>query len=95
MPEGAVLRGSLSERRPGDVVETFTILTTEANATMQALRHRMPVILAHEASEQWLSGDDVALSPALDDLLAMHWVSTHVNHPRNDEADCVAILART
>ena len=31
VPEGAVLRGSLAERRPGDVVETFTILTCDAD----------------------------------------------------------------
>ena len=43
VPEGAVLRGSLSERRAGEIVETLTILTTEANTTMQALHHRMPV----------------------------------------------------
>ena len=95
VPEEAVLRGSLSERRAGDVVETFTILTTEANATMQALHHRMPVILAHEAGKQWLAGDDVALGPAPEDLLAMHRVSTRVNHPRHDAAECVAILARS
>ena len=95
VPEEAVLRGSLSERRAGDVVETFTILTTEANATMQALHHRMPVILAHEAGKQWLAGDDVALGLAPEDLLAMHRVSTRVNHPRHDDAECVAILARS
>ena len=95
VPEEAVLRGSLSERRAGDVVETFTILTTEANATMQALHHRMPVILAHEAGKQWLAGDDVVLGPAPEDLLAMHRVSTRVNHPRHDDAECVAILARS
>ena len=92
VPEGAALRGSLSERRSGDIVETFTILTTEANATMQALHHRMPVILAHEAGEQWLAGDDVPLGPAPEDLLAMHRVSTRVNHPRHDDSECVVAL---
>ena len=95
VPEGVVLRGSLSERRAGDIVETFTTLTTEANATMQALHHRMPVILAHEAGGQWLAGDEVALGPAPDDLLAMHRVSTRVNHPRHDDSECVAALATT
>ena len=70
VPEGAVLRGLLSERSAGDVVETFTILTTEANETMKALHHRMPVILAYEAGEQWLAGDDLALGPTPEDLLA-------------------------
>ena len=95
VPEGGVLRGSLSQRRAGDVVETFTILTTEANETMQALHHRLPVILAHEAGERWLGGDDVPLGCAPDDLLGMHRVSTRVNHPCNDDRECVAPLAAT
>ena len=92
VPEGAVLRGSLAERRPGDVVETFTILTTEANATMRVLHHRMPVILPAEAFEPWLSGADVRLAPAPEDLLAMHRVGLQVNNPRNDDPDCVVAL---
>ena len=42
MPEGAVLRGTLAERQLDVVVETFTILTIDANATKRALHHRMP-----------------------------------------------------
>ena len=92
VPDGLTLRGSLSERSAGDIVETFTILTTEANRTMRALHHRMPVILAPEATESWLVGDDVPLVPAPEDLLAMHRVSTQVNSPRHDDAECVAPL---
>ena len=89
VPEGAVLRGSLSERRPGDVVETFTILTTEANRSVCALHHRMPVILAPESFEPWLVGADVALGPAPEDLLRIHRVGLRVNSPRNDDPACV------
>ena len=92
VPEGLTLRGSLRERRAGEVVETFTILTTEANRTMRALHHRMPVILAPEAQEPWLAGNDVALGPVREDLLAMHRVSTRVNSPRHDDAECIAAL---
>ena len=92
VPEGAVLRGSLAERRPGDVIETFTIITTEANATMRALHHRMPVILPPEAFEPWLSGADVRLAPAPRDWLAMHRVGLRVNNPRNDDPECVVAL---
>ena len=92
VPDRLTLRGSLSERRAGDIVETFTILTTEANRTMRALHHRMPVILAPEATESWLAGGDVPLGPAPEDLLAMHRVSTRVNSPRHDDAECVAPL---
>ncbi len=93
VPEGAALRGSLAERQPGEVVENFTILTTEANATMRALHHRMPVILMPEAFETWLTGGDVQLGPASEDLVAMHRVDLRVNNPRNDDPECVAALA--
>ena len=56
-PESAVLRGSLAERRPGDVVETFTNLTTEANATMRVLHQRMPVILPNASSPAQRAAD--------------------------------------
>ena len=92
VPEGAVLRGSLAERRPGDVVETFTLLTTEASATMRALHHRMPVILPPEAFEPWLSGKEVRLEPAPEDWLAMHRVPLRVNNPSNDDPECVVAL---
>ena len=59
---------------------------------MRSLHHRMPVILATEATEPWLAGDDVPLGPAPEDLLAMHRVSTRVNSPRHDDAECVAPL---
>ena len=93
VPEGARLAGSLAEYRPGDAMETFTILTTEANATMRALHHRMPVILPPDAFGAWLSGGEVALGPAPDDLLAAHAVSPRVNSPRHDDPECVAPVA--
>ena len=92
VPEGAALRGSLSERRPGDVVETFTILTTGANDAMLELHHRMPVILPPEAFEPWLAGEDVRLGPAPEDLLGMHRVSRRVNNARDDDSECVAAV---
>lgn len=92
MPEGAVLRGSLAERQLDDVVETFTILTTDANATIRALHHRMPVIVPAEAFGPWLTGKNVRLGPAPEDLLAMHRACLRVNNPRNDAPECVVAL---
>ena len=93
VPDGARLTGSLAEYRPGDAVETFTVLTTEANAAMRVLHHRMPVILPPEAFGAWLSCGEVALGPAPDDLLAMHAVDPRVNSPRHDDPECVAPAA--
>ena len=89
VPDGARLTGSLAEYGPGDAVETFTVLTTEANAAMRPLHHRMPVILPPEAFDAWLAGGEVALGPAPDDLLAMHAVDPRVNSPRHDDPECV------
>ena len=93
VPDGARLAGSLAENRPGDAVETFTVLTTEANAAMRPLHDRMPVILPPEAFDAWLAGGEVALGPAPDDLLAMHAVDPRVNSPRHDDPECVAPAA--
>lgn len=92
VPEGAKLRGSLADRRPGDVVETFAILTTRANGTMRTLHHRMPAILSPEAFRPWLAGEDVELGPAAGDLLVMHRVGRAVNDPRRDGPECVVAL---
>ena len=93
VPEGAAHRGSLAERRPGEVVETFTLLTCVANATLRALHDRMPVILPEEAFGPWLTGEAVRLGPAPEDRLAMRRVAPRVNDPRNDDPECVAALA--
>ena len=74
-----------SQHRPGDAVETFTILTTEAYETMRALQHRTPVILSPEAFEPWLTGEGVRLGSAPKDLPAMHWIGRRVKNARDDE----------
>ena len=92
VPEGAVLRGSLAERRPGDVVETFAILTTEANAAMRALHHRMPVILEPGAAGAWLSGGEVPLAPFPEAAMTSFRVSSLVNSARYDDPRCIEPL---
>ena len=93
IPEDAPLRGVLAEHRPGDAVETFTILTTRASAALRPLHHRMPVVLPPEAFDAWLSGGEVALGPAPDDLLDALRVGTRVNSPRYDDPACVEPVA--
>ena len=90
MPEGVTLGGSLAEYRTGDLVETFTILTTAANATLRSIHHRMPVIIAPDEFGPWLSGASVSLGPAPEDLLAVHPVSPRVNSPRHDGPECIS-----
>ena len=92
-PRARCSAATFAERWPGELVETFTILTTEANHTMRALHHRMPVMVAPESFECWLVGVDVPLGPAPENVLVMHPVGRRVNSPRNDDPECVVALA--
>jgi len=73
---------------------TYTILTTEANAPMQAVHDRMPVILTEEHAAEWLSDAPFGaveglLLPAPDNDIVMHPVSPRVNSPRNNDPELV------
>jgi putative SOS response-associated peptidase YedK len=81
---------------PGvEPVDTFTILTTSANAEMMPIHNRMPVILRERDYARWLDrsvpGRDVIdlLRPFDDGVLQTHSVSTQVNKPANDGPDLV------
>ncbi len=90
VPQGAKLTGNLVERRPGDEIESCTILTTAANEFLSSIHGRMPVILELAAVDAWLAGDDVPLGPYPSERMAAHPVSTRVNSPRNDDPELVA-----
>jgi putative SOS response-associated peptidase YedK len=84
----------------GEVVESFTILTTQANSLMFSLHERMPVILQPEAIPLWLdrkTTDPAGLKslflPYPADLMEMWPVSPLVNSPRNDFPELIAPLA--
>lgn len=87
------------ERReaPGaEPLETFAILTTEANALVGEVHARMPVILDGEAEALWrragaLSADELARCVHPYDAAAMEaWpVSTWVNAPGREGPRCV------
>lgn len=70
-----------------DVVETFTILTTEPSEFMSEFHHRMSVMLEAGEESVWLYGDVEergALLGPYDGELAARPVSTAVNDPSND-----------
>ena len=95
VPERAALTGSLAESKPGDAVETCTILTTAANETVAPVHGRMPVILPRDACDPWLAGEDVSLAPFAADAMTAHPVSTLVNKPANDDPRCVEPVSLT
>lgn len=84
-------------------LQTCTLLTTEANALMRPLHDRMPVILAPEDYEMWLTtdGEDPTELSLLRHLLRPFDaapmtaipVSTYVNNVRNEGPACIAPAA--
>jgi len=76
-----------------DIIETFTIVTTDPNDLVADLHHRMAVILDPSDEETWLHGtaDEAAdlLAPYPDDDLTAHPVSTRVNSPAVDAPELI------
>lgn len=74
----------------GDVLRTFCIITTAANATMAPIHDRMPVVLEPDGWPTWLgeaAGDPLALlRPAAEGVLRTWPVGLRVNAPRNNDA---------
>ena len=83
----------------GQEVETFTIITTEANDRLRPIHHRMPVILPPEDHARWLDpandSDNLLalLRPYPADPMAFYRVSTAVNNVRNDTPSCTEPLS--
>jgi putative SOS response-associated peptidase YedK len=75
----------------GSVSQVFVILTTRANALMEPIHNRMPVVLDESRLDEWMdpATADVAslramLAPAPQDLLIAEPVSALVNSVQND-----------
>jgi putative SOS response-associated peptidase YedK len=85
-----------AEQGRAEPVISCTILTTGANEDMKPLHDRMPVILPIEAWAAWLSPSSSKgqlsslLSPQPAGQLRRTCVSTVVNRPFPDNADCIA-----
>ena len=69
---------------PNGALETCAIITTSANAKMQAVHDRMPVILAPEHYREWLAGGEGLLQSCPDDAIEIRKVGRAVNVARND-----------
>jgi putative SOS response-associated peptidase YedK len=86
----------------GELVDSYTILTTGANAVMKPIHDRMPVILDPADYDRWLDPtrhQADALAPLLrpyegDGLIATP-VGTFVNNPRHEGAECLAAADTT
>ena len=80
----------------GEVLRSFAIIVTAANATTAPIHDRMPVIVEPPDWPLWLGeteGDATSLlHPAAEDVLRVWPVSTRVNRPANNAADLLAPL---
>jgi putative SOS response-associated peptidase YedK len=75
----------------GEVIESFTILTTDANELLKPIHHRMPVILDKHHYPVWLGHENLDPSklfrPYPAEFLDEYVVSSDVNSPRNDKRE--------
>jgi putative SOS response-associated peptidase YedK len=86
-------------QRGQQVIESCAIITTNANESLASIHHRMPVLLPEDTYDLWLDPsvqDTDALQPLLvrsdATKLVAYPVSKRVNHPRNDDAECIRQL---
>jgi putative SOS response-associated peptidase YedK len=85
-----------TDKETGELVETCTIITTEANEVLEPVHDRMPVILKAENYDQWLDEKDKdterlqkLLVPFPASEMASHAVSKAVNSPSYDSPDLI------
>ena len=89
------------EGEGGEVVNSCTILTTEANDVLRPVHDRMPVILHPDNYELWLDGDARKLDLVKEMLrpypageMTGYVVGMSVNSPRNQGAGLIERMAR-
>ncbi len=81
----------------GEIVESFTIVTTGPNRLLADIgHHRSPVMLNSAGWVHWLKGSktdaETLIRPPPDDLMKAHRVTTRVNNPGYQEADLLTDL---
>jgi putative SOS response-associated peptidase YedK len=79
-----------ADKETGEVLRTFTIITTEANELVRPIHNRMPVMLTPEAEELWLDEHEPQedllklLVPYQAKEMKAYPVSPLVNSPHNN-----------
>ena len=78
--------------KQGEPVRTFTIITTDANETVARIHDRMPVVIAPEAIDTWLSGEPAeagALLEPYEGQVNVRAVTRLVSNPRAEGPECL------
>ncbi|HEY8562294.1 MAG TPA: SOS response-associated peptidase [Pyrinomonadaceae bacterium] len=88
-----------TDRETGELLETCTIITTEANACLEPVHDRMPVILKPEDYDQWLDEKEkkterlqTLLVPYPAAEMASHAVGKAVNTPTYNSPELIERL---
>lgn len=87
------------DRTANQLLETYTIITTESNELTAPIHNRMPVIVAPKDYERWMAPGDPTRLPIdlfrpFDPDPMMAWkVSTAVGNVRNDSPELCAPLS--
>jgi putative SOS response-associated peptidase YedK len=83
-----------------NLLETCTLITTDANELTRSIHDRMPVILSPDDYANWLDPqfDDreellSLLCPYDSKVMQADPVSTHVNSPKHDDPECVRMAS--
>ena len=88
------------ENPKGDIINTFTIITTEPNQMVSDIHDRMPVILTPETEKLWLSDklSDVEfpriLKPYDGDKMSYYQAHKVVNSSAYDYPECIQIAPK-
>jgi putative SOS response-associated peptidase YedK len=83
----------------GEILHTFTIITTDANKLVAPIHNRMPVILIPEDEALWINPATKPeelkkrLTPLPDRLMKCYPVSEKVNSPKNDDEEIILPVA--
>ncbi|WP_255195286.1 SOS response-associated peptidase [Halorarius litoreus] len=70
-------------------IETFTVITTDANEFQSQYHHRMPVVLSPDEERAWLGDPSPDMLDPYDGEMRAYPVSTKVNSPVNDSPEVV------
>ncbi len=82
----------------GQILETFTVITTSSCDKLKIIHDRMPVIIPEVNIEKWFSSTlpsgeiDKLLKPVPDDMIEFYPVSELVNSPQNNSEKCMERL---
>jgi putative SOS response-associated peptidase YedK len=91
----AGLWDSWTDKASGEIINSFTIITTNANEVVSPIHDRMPVILEVEDEQKWISRnishDEIVkmLTSYPKEKMKAYPVSEKVNSPKNDSEELI------